>query len=287
MEKCGARCLRLRKMDDKFIIAPFDILMDKRLTMMQLRVLLALLSFRGRNTNLVWPKRSKIADLVGCSENNVTKVTGQLVKFGWLKKLGNGGCSRSISYQVLVPDLDEISCDDSDKTQSTVATQSVTATQSTVATMRVATVAGGKEETIEETNKEKSNKKEIQQDSNLSLKKLFEFRPESVDEDLWHIFIQIRKKRKATQSARAIRAQLRELALCEKAGISATAAIERFLEESWKSLKCEWICKAGINHATSRGFGKETASERNARISRETTEQHQAAVARALENGTF
>jgi len=43
----------------------------------------------------------------------------------------------------------------------------------------------------------------------------------------------------------------------------------------------------GVGHAGNSGFGKESASERNARISRETTRQHQAAVAEALADGVI
>ena len=139
---------------DKFIIAPFDVLLDKRLNHMQLRVLLALLSFRGKNTNLVWPKRSVLAELVGCSDNNVTKVTGQLVKFGWLKKMGHGGCSRAITYEVLVPDFEVMDIRKKEKTQS----PSATLTQSPTDWGIKETI----EETIEETkSKEKEEEKEI------------------------------------------------------------------------------------------------------------------------------
>lgn len=133
--------------------------------------------------------------------------------------------------------------------------------------------------------KEKSTKKEFSVDDDLSLKKLAAFKPENVLHDLWLAFIKTRKKRKATQTARAINGQLRELALCEKSGMSATLAIERYLEESWRALKCEYLCKPGGSNAVSNGFGKETASERNARISQETTQIHEEAVAEAVANG--
>lgn len=90
----------------KIIVSALEIVQDKRLTLMQIRVLLALFSFRGKNTNLVWPKRNTLGELLGYSENNITKVTTQLVDLGWLKKVGNGGRGVPVHYEIVPPDFD-------------------------------------------------------------------------------------------------------------------------------------------------------------------------------------
>ena len=94
-------------MNDKFIMAPIEIITDPRLTFMQTKVLMALLSFRGKNTNLVWPKRKTLCDLLGYTESNISKVTKQLVDLGWLEKEGNGGRSMSAKYLIIVPSFQE------------------------------------------------------------------------------------------------------------------------------------------------------------------------------------
>lgn len=91
-----------------FAIVPVEACIDPRLTKMQLRMLIALLSFRNKNTDTIWPKRETLAKRCGYSINTVSKITGQLVDLGWLIKTGSGGRSSSSSYKVTVPDLDTV-----------------------------------------------------------------------------------------------------------------------------------------------------------------------------------
>ncbi|MEQ8409103.1 MAG: helix-turn-helix domain-containing protein [Gammaproteobacteria bacterium] len=101
-----------------FSIVPIEAARDRRLTKLQLQVLLTLLSFRGKNTDVVWPSRQAICDRCGLALPTISKVTTQLVNLGWLLKDGKGGHSRSTRYRILVPDLNEagepISDDQSD-----------------------------------------------------------------------------------------------------------------------------------------------------------------------------
>ena len=89
-----------------FSIAPIEMVRDHRLTAAQYRVLLALLSFRNREGNLVWPSRERLAELTGYTVNSISKYTRQLEELGWLKKIGKGGRSKSVKYRITVPNID-------------------------------------------------------------------------------------------------------------------------------------------------------------------------------------
>ena len=83
---------------------PIEANLDKRLHLEHLRVLIALFSFRGKNTNTVWPSREAIAKRTGMHIVNISKATSALVEFGWLTKNGNGGCSKATRYTITVPE---------------------------------------------------------------------------------------------------------------------------------------------------------------------------------------
>jgi hypothetical protein len=90
---------------DIFSIVPIEVCLDDRLTKTDIRVLIALMSFRGKNTNCVWPKRETLSIRCGLSLSKISKSTSNLVKLGWLKKNGNGGRSSPANYEILVPDI--------------------------------------------------------------------------------------------------------------------------------------------------------------------------------------
>lgn len=85
-----------------FYVAPNEAFQDHRLSLIQLRVLCALYSFRnGRSTNLVFPSREKLAARCGYSVATVSRATAGLVGLGWLKKTGKGGRSMAVKYEIL------------------------------------------------------------------------------------------------------------------------------------------------------------------------------------------
>lgn len=88
-----------------FAIVPIDAARDHRLTAMQYRVLIAILSFRNRNSDTCYPSREKLAQRTGYSIANISKVTGALVNLGWLEKDGKGGRSSTTIYRVKVPEF--------------------------------------------------------------------------------------------------------------------------------------------------------------------------------------
>ena len=94
--------------DGKFIFSPREIIEDTRLSFWQLKVLLALYSFRNKNTDLVFPSRESISKRCGIRPSSISKTTSELVELGWLKKYGKGGNKKTIKYQVTVPDLSTV-----------------------------------------------------------------------------------------------------------------------------------------------------------------------------------
>lgn len=87
------------------LIAPLECLVDDRLTDPERRVLLALFSFRGKDTNTVWPGLEAIAERALVKDTaRVSKLTSSLAKKGWLtkKKRGFTGTNK---YILTVPDV--------------------------------------------------------------------------------------------------------------------------------------------------------------------------------------
>lgn len=113
---------------------PVEVALDDRLTKMQLRVLIALLSFRAKNTDTVWPKRAQLSARCGYNERTISKVTSQLVKLGWLEKEGQGGYSQSSKYRITVPELDTVDSEETVSELDTVTEPETVSTLDTVST---------------------------------------------------------------------------------------------------------------------------------------------------------
>lgn len=78
--------------------------MDTRLSDPERRVLMALFSFRNKNTDTVWPRVEWLACRAGIVDvTRVSKVTRSLAKKGWLTKKKRG-FSGYIQYTLTVPD---------------------------------------------------------------------------------------------------------------------------------------------------------------------------------------
>ena len=83
---------------------PIEAFLDDRLSKTDLRVLGAIISFADKK-GVCWPRREQISERCGLPVQKISYATTRLIDFGWLKKEGNGGCSRSANYYVLKPDL--------------------------------------------------------------------------------------------------------------------------------------------------------------------------------------
>ena len=105
-----------------FGIVPVEVAMDQRLTLQQMRVLVALYTFRNRNTEMAHPTREEIRERTGMALSKISTATSDLERLGWLTKTGNGGRSQATRYRVHVPET---------------APSSVTATKPVTATERV------------------------------------------------------------------------------------------------------------------------------------------------------
>ena len=129
---------------------PLEVIKDKRLTLWQVRVLVALFSFRNKNTDTVFPSRKAIAERSGMHPSNISAATTELVGLGWLTKEGAGGFSKSSRYTITVPDLETVA-------DFTTVAEPTTVADSAIR-MRVVAAATRKEQTIEQTNRGDASK---------------------------------------------------------------------------------------------------------------------------------
>ena len=79
----------------EFLILPYEILEDDRLTLRHIRVLMAIFSWRKKNTGLARVSRQMLSDRTGYPCSRVSEVTSELERMGWIEKVGNGGMSLS------------------------------------------------------------------------------------------------------------------------------------------------------------------------------------------------
>jgi hypothetical protein len=89
-------------------IIPIAANLDHRMTLIQYRVLIAILSYRNKVSGTAIVKRSAIAERCGYSEQKVSYATTALADLGWLKKVGDGGRSRPCEYRITVPDSETV-----------------------------------------------------------------------------------------------------------------------------------------------------------------------------------
>lgn len=92
------------KTPDGFIFCSREIIQDSRLTLLQLKVLLALYSFRNKNTSLCFPSRESISKRTGIRVTRISTTTTQLEKLGWIRKFWDMDTKR-YNYQITVPEL--------------------------------------------------------------------------------------------------------------------------------------------------------------------------------------
>lgn len=130
-----------------FAMVPIEAASDHRLTAMQYRVLIAILSFRNKNSDTAYPRRELIANRCGYSINSISRITAQLVDLGWLQKSGKGGRSSPSTYKITVPET--VADPETVSDPATVADPD-TKTLADPDTKTVADPARGKEQTSEQ-----------------------------------------------------------------------------------------------------------------------------------------
>lgn len=206
-----------------FSIVPIEVVQDRRLTLWHVRVLVALLSFRRKNTDTVWPSREQIAERAGMHIANVSKTTTELVALGWLVKEGEGGRSKSCEYRITVPET--VAEFTTDSYPQTVAARTTVAESATVAKSASKTLAESATRIRREQRSELSNT---------------ETRgcPGDVDPRQWGDWLALRKAKRAPVSETALAGIRREAA---KAGMTLQAALAECCSRGWAGFKAEWV----------------------------------------------
>ncbi len=102
-DRIEARAARQGRRGGGFCILPIEALKDTRLTLRDLRVLIALHAFKDP-AGRCWPSRGLLAALTGLPQARISVATSRLVALGWLSKEGNGGRSRACRYLLSVPE---------------------------------------------------------------------------------------------------------------------------------------------------------------------------------------
>ncbi|MCG8071588.1 MAG: helix-turn-helix domain-containing protein [Candidatus Thiodiazotropha taylori] len=86
----------------KFVFAPIEVISDHRLGRIELRVLLALYSFRGKHDDCVYPHRETIAQRCGYTVGTVSTAITALIKHGWIERKQSRGPN---TYFLKLPEI--------------------------------------------------------------------------------------------------------------------------------------------------------------------------------------
>jgi len=212
-------------------IVPAEVALDARLTKMQLRVLIALLTFRAKNTDTVWPKRETLAKRCGYHVNNISKVTKELVALGWLEKEGKGGFSKSTQYRITVPDQFITLTEPVTVEEPTTLTGVVTVTEPVTVTEVVSTTLT---EPVRSTLTEPVRRKEqpIEQPNEHKQQAI----ALGICGDLWDEFLKTRKRVKASNTPIALTTLINKLSKFSDEGYSPQILVETANESGWKTV---------------------------------------------------
>lgn len=77
--------------------------------------------------------------------------------------------------------------------------------------------------------------------------------PDWIDPDLWREWMDVRKRKKAINTARAKNALIAKLVIIRDAGIDPNKAISTAIERSWQGIELEWLMKPGGNNGNTNG----------------------------------
>ena len=216
-----------------FAVVPLEVATDRRLTLEQTRVLIALFSFRNKTTNTVWPSRSEIAQRTGMHPSNISSATTALVALGWLRKEGQGGYSKSTRYTLDVPDILQVEkiADSATVAERATVADSATQTVADQATRVVADSATRKEHTKEHTKEQKNT-------TRASALVPAVPKPDGVTDQTWTDWLQQRKTLKATVTQTAVDGIERE---ARKAGFTLEAALQTCCSNGWRGFRADWV----------------------------------------------
>lgn len=250
-----------------FGIVPAEVAMDQRLTLQQMRVLLALYTFRNRNTELTHPTREAISERTGMALTKISTATTDLERLGWLTKVGNGGRSQATRYRVHVPetltDSGTVSKTKTVPEQVTVSAQetvtdSVTVPKSVTVTDSVQNGYRIGNETVTDSVTGKEQTKNIPEQKKKSARvRATPPRPDGVDEQVWLDWLALRREKRAAVTDTVLDGARRE---AQQAGITLEAFLREWCLRGTQGLKASWLeSRVPSPHSSARYAGAAAA----------------------------
>ena len=206
--------------------------MDQRLTLQQMRVLVALYTFRNRNTEMAHPTREEIRERTGMALSKISTATSDLERLGWLTKTGNGGRSQATRYRVHVPETAPSSVTATKPvtvTERVTVPESVTVTESALNPSRIGNETvpesgRGKEQTIQTI----TNKKTVRVTApTFAL-------PDWINKSHWDAWHSTAKRKNASPAQKQMAVD--KLAAWKAEGIDHAAALENAALAGWQGL---------------------------------------------------
>ena len=203
-----------------FGIVPVEVAMDARLTLQQMRVLVALYTFRNRNTEMAHPTREEIRERTGMALSKISTATTDLERLGWLTKAGNGGRSQATRYRVHVPET---------IAESVTVTESETVTESALNPSRIGN------ETVPDSGRGKEQTIHTRTDHKVKRASAPTFElPDWINRQHWDAWHSCSKRRNATDKQKQLAVD--KLAAWRKEGVDYAAALENAAIAGWQGL---------------------------------------------------
>lgn len=234
--------------ESQFSVVPLEVIQDRRLTLEQTRVLIALFSFRNKVTNTVWPSRAAIAERTGMHPSNISSATTALVALGWLSKEGVGGHSKATRYTLCMPVFEVAAVQPKPASApvlpvvsvpTTVADSATVAERATVAdsatppladsaTTPLADSATRKEESIEESIEQKKTGAAVPASTFVL--------PDWIPVDAWGAFMETRKAKKAKSTDYALGLIVKSLADFKADGYDPLSILNNSVRAGWSDV---------------------------------------------------
>lgn len=203
-----------------FGIVPVEVAMDARLTLQQMRVLVALYTFRNRNTEMAHPTREEIRERTGMALSKISTATSDLERLGWLTKAGNGGRSQATRYRVHVPEI---------VPESVTVTESETVTESALNHSRIGN------ETVPDSGRGKEQTIHTRTDHKVKRASAPTFElPDWINRQHWDAWHSCPKRKKASDAQKQMAVD--KLAEWRQQGIDYAAALENAAIAGWQGL---------------------------------------------------
>lgn len=231
---------------EPFAIVPWKVAADGRLTSRELRVLIALLSFRARNTGLFFATREQIGERCGMRPGRVSTTTSSLADKGYIVKLGKGGRSMATRYEFTLPaDVGETV----PKVETVPKAETVPdwAQNGTHFGYLNGTPRGVHAETLTETHIAETQNTARAGRATASRERArgpaAPACPDDVDAQTWADWLAVRRAKRAGPVTATVLAGMRREAA--KAAASLETAVRTCAERGWQGFRADWLRPAG------------------------------------------